>query len=59
MLSEINQTEKGRYSMKSLICIIYIKEQTCEYNRKQADSDIEKKLVVTSREREGKRTIKV
>lgn len=39
--------------MKSLICGIYKIQQVSEYNRKEADSHIEEKLVVTSREREG------
>ena len=30
-------------------------QQTSEYNNKEADTDIESKLVVTSGEREGRR----
>ena len=41
-LSEISQTEKDKYCMISLICIILKIQQTSEYN-KESDS-----LVVTS-----------
>jgi len=50
MLSEISQTKKYKHFMISLKCGIYKMLQTSEYNKKEADSDIEMKLVVTSRE---------
>ena len=51
MLRELSETEKDKYCMISLICGIQKIQQTSEYNKKEADSDIENKLVVTSRER--------
>ena len=57
MLSEISQTEKDKHCMISLICGILKIQQTSEYNKKEADSQIlENKLVVTSWEREGERS---
>lgn len=52
MLSEISQTKKYKHFMISLKCGIYKMLQTSEYNKKEADSDIENKVVVTSREKE-------
>ena len=50
MLSEISQTEKDKYYIISLIYT----QQTSEYNKKRSRlRNIENKLVVTSREREG------
>ena len=40
MLSEISQTEKDKYCMTSLICGSYKIQQTSEYNKKEADSQI-------------------
>ena len=40
MLSEINQTEKDKYCMISLIYGILKMQQTSEYNKKEADSQI-------------------
>ena len=40
MLSEISQTEKDKYHMISLICVILKIQQTSEYNKKEADSQI-------------------
>ena len=39
-LSEISQTEKDKYYMISLICGILKIQQTSEYNKKAADSQI-------------------
>ena len=55
MLSEISQPEKDRYHMISLICRIQKIQQTSEYNKKSRLTDIENKLLVTSRERELRR----
>ena len=40
MLSEISQTEKDKYCMVSLIFGILKIQQTSEYNKKEADSQI-------------------
>ena len=40
ILSEISQTEKDKYCMISLICGILKIQQTIEYNKKEADSQI-------------------
>ena len=40
MLSEISQTEKDKYCTQSLICGIQTIQQTTEYNKKEADSQI-------------------
>ena len=58
MLSEISQTEKDKYCMISLLCRIWKIKQTGEYNKKETDSDIENKPVVTSGERKGVGAIK-
>ena len=42
MLSEINQIEKDKYCMVSLICGILKIQQTSEYNKKEADSQIQR-----------------
>ena len=42
MLSEISQTEKDKYCMISLICGILKIQQTSEYNKKEADSHIQR-----------------
>ena len=54
MPREISQTKKDKYCMISLICGIQKMKQTSEYNKK-VDSDIEKKLAVTSGEKRGGR----
>ena len=51
MFSEMS--EKDKYCMISLICGILKIQQTNEYNKKEADTEIESKLVVTSGERGG------
>ena len=56
MLSEISQTKKYKHFMILVKCGIYKMLQTSEYNKKEADSDIEMKLVVTSREWERRGT---
>ena len=44
--------------MISFICeILKKKKKNSEYSKKEADTDIENKLVVSSGEREGERTI--
>ena len=53
MLSEISQTEKDKNYMISHICGIWKVQLTGEYNKKETDSDIEDKLVVSSWEKEG------
>ena len=40
MLSAISQMEKDKYCMTSPICGIYKIQQTSEYNKKEADSQI-------------------
>ena len=40
MLSEISQTEKEKYCMIALICRVQKIQQTSEYNKKEADSQI-------------------
>ena len=40
MLSEISQTEKDKYCMISFICGILKIQQTSEYNKIEADSQI-------------------
>ena len=53
MLSEISQTE--RQILYDITDMWYLKNlQTSEYNKKEADSDIETKVVVTSGEKEWK-----
>ena len=39
-LSEMSQTEKDKYCMMSLICGIQKIQQTSEWNKKEADSQI-------------------
>ena len=39
-LSEISQTEKNKYCMRSLICGILKIQQTSKYNKKETDSQI-------------------
>ena len=51
MFSEMSV--KDKYCMISLICGILKIQQTNEYNKKEADTEIESKLVVTSGERGG------
>ena len=41
MLSEISHTEKDKHYMVSLICRIIKLQQTNEYNKKEAHSQIE------------------
>ena len=48
ILSEINQRKKDKYCMTSFICDIQNIQQTNEYDKKAADSDIENKLLVTT-----------
>ena len=48
-----NKSEKDKYCMISLICGISKIQQTNEFNKKEADSDIESKSVVTSAARGG------
>jgi len=51
MLSEVSPTE--RQMLYDITDTWYLKNlQTSEYNKKEADSDIENKVVVTSREKE-------
>ena len=51
MLSEVSPTE--RQMLYDITDMWYLKNlQTSEYNKKEADSDIENKVVVTSREKE-------
>ena len=40
MLSEISWTEKDKYCMVSLVCGIWKIQQSSEYNKKEADSQI-------------------
>ena len=40
ILSKVSQTEKDKYCMISLICGISKIQQTGEYNKKEADSQI-------------------
>ena len=56
MLSEISQTKKYKHFMILVKCGIYKMLQTSEYNKKEADSDTEMKLVVTNREWERRGT---
>ena len=42
MLSEVSQTVKDNYCMMSLICGIYKIQQTSEYNKKEADSQMQR-----------------
>ena len=52
MLSEVSQTEEGKYCMLSL----YVEsKKKNEYNKTNRATDIENKLMVTSGEREGGR----
>ena len=48
-----NKSEKYKYCIISHICGILEKKQTSEYNKTEADLEIENKLVVTSGEGEG------
>ena len=41
-LNEISQTEKDKYCMTSLICGILKIQQTSEYNKKEAGSQIQR-----------------
>ena len=51
MLSEVSPTE--RQMLYDITDMWYLKNlQTSEYNKTEADSDIENKVVVTSREKE-------
>ena len=47
-----HQTETGKYYMISLICRICEIQQISKWNKKEAHTDIENKLGVTSGERE-------
>ena len=49
---------KDKYCMVSFICGMKKIEQTSKYIKKEADTDIESKLVVTSGKREEEGTIK-
>ena len=42
MLSEINQTEKSKYRMVALISGILKIQQTTDYNKKEANSQIQR-----------------
>ena len=55
MLSELSQKKTNTITI-SLICRILKIYQTNKYNKKEVDSDIEKKLVATSGEREEEAT---
>ena len=52
-ITKWNKSEKDKYCMISLICGISKIQQTNEFNKKEADSDIESKSVVTSASRGG------
>ena len=51
-LGDINQTEKDKYCMISVICGIYKTQQSNEYNKKKISrlTDMENKLVVNNAE---------
>ena len=53
ILSAVSQTVKHKYHMMSLICG-YLKKVQIIFFIKHTDSDIENKLLVTKKEREGK-----
>ena len=53
ILSKVSQTEKHKYLMISLKCVIYKTQQTSKYNnnKKNRLTNIENKLVATSGEK--------